>query len=92
MRFACNGGCPKDRFLTTPEGEPGLHYLCQGYQLFFRHVDEPMQVMADLLRSGRDATGLRQWYAAADATRDPQAACTCAGGRSWATCHGGAPG
>ena len=73
-------------------GRPGLHYLCQGYQLFFRHVDEPMQVMANLLRSGRDATGLRQWYAAADATRDPQAACTCAGGRSWATCHGGAPG
>ena len=57
MRFACNGGCPKDRFLTTPDGEPGLHYLCAGYQRFFRHVDEPMRVMAGLLRQGKDATG-----------------------------------
>jgi uncharacterized protein len=67
VRFACNGGCPKDRFLTTPDGEPGLHYLCAGYQRFFRHVDEPMRVMADLLRRGADATGLREWYASRDA-------------------------
>ena len=70
VRFACNGGCPKDRFLTTPDGEPGLHYLCEGYQLFFRHVDAPMRVMAALLRQGRDATALREWYARADARRD----------------------
>ena len=66
VRFACNGGCPKDRFLTTPDGEPGLHYLCAGYQRFFRHVDEPMRVMAALLRQGADATGIRDWYAARD--------------------------
>ncbi|MEI6372492.1 MAG: SPASM domain-containing protein [Actinomycetes bacterium] len=69
VRFACNGGCPKDRFLTTPDGKPGLHYLCEGYQLFFRHVDQSMQVMANLIRNGRDATGVRHWYAAADAKR-----------------------
>jgi uncharacterized protein len=63
VRFACNGGCPKDRFITTPDGEPGLHYLCAGYKRFFRHVDEPMRFMADLLRSGHDATGVRDWYA-----------------------------
>jgi uncharacterized protein len=73
VRFACNGGCPKDRFLVTPDGEPGLHYLCEGYQLFFRHIDQPMQVMANLLKAGRDATGVRQWYAAADAKRSPTA-------------------
>ena len=88
VRFACNGGCPKDRFLTTPTGERGLHFLCEGYRLFFHHVDQPMQVMANLLRNGRDATGVRQWYAAADARRDPSAPCTCASGRSWANCHG----
>ncbi|MGZ5388502.1 MAG: anaerobic sulfatase maturase [Aeromicrobium sp.] len=69
VRFACNGGCPKDRFLTTPDGEPGLHYLCAGYQRFFRHVDEPMRVMAALLRRGSGATGVRDWYAARDAVR-----------------------
>ena len=68
VRFACNGGCPKDRFIRTPDGEPGLHYLCAGYQQFFRHVDEPMRVMAGLIRSGADATAVREWYAARERT------------------------
>jgi uncharacterized protein len=88
VRFACHGGCPKDRFLTTPDGEPGLHYLCEGYQLFFRHVDQPMQTMAALLRNGRDATGLRRWYAARDAQRDPADPCSCGSGRPFDACHG----
>jgi uncharacterized protein len=67
VRFACNGGCPKDRFLVTPDGEAGLHYLCAGYQRFFRHIDEPMRVMAGLLRRGEDATRIRGWYAHRDA-------------------------
>ena len=90
MRFACNGGCPKDRFTTTPDGEPGLHYLCAGYKDFFHHVDGPMRVMASLLRQGRDATGLRDWYAVRDAKRVPGEPCTCGGGRPFAECHGAA--
>lgn len=88
VRFACNGGCPKDRFLTTPDGEPGLHYLCAGYQQFFRHIDEPMRVMAGLLRRGQDATGVRDWYGAADARRSRNDPCTCGSGRKWKHCHG----
>ncbi len=55
VRFACHGECPKNRFINTPDGEPGLNYLCAGYMAFFKHVDGPMKMMADLLRQGRYA-------------------------------------
>jgi uncharacterized protein len=92
VRFACNGGCPKDRFATTPDGEPGLHHLCAGYKAFFGHVDAPMRYMANRLRAGKDATGLREWYAAADADRGRNDPCTCGSGRKWKRCHGAAIG
>ena len=53
--FACNGECPNNRLSRTPDGEPGLSYLCAGYGAFFRHVDRPMRLMAQLLRQGREA-------------------------------------
>lgn len=55
VRFACNGECPRNRFAYTPDQEPGLNYLCAGYKAFFQHIDGRMQLMADLLRKGRDA-------------------------------------
>ena len=70
VRFACNGGCPKDRIATTPDGTPGLNHLCEGYRGFFRHIDEPMTVMAGLLRRGSDADGVMAWVAQSDAARD----------------------
>lgn len=55
VQFACHGECPKNRFMFTPDGQPGLNYLCAGYKAFFEHVDGPMRIMADLLRRGRYA-------------------------------------
>jgi uncharacterized protein len=50
VRFACNGECPKHRFARTPDGAPGLNYLCPGLKHFFHHVDPYMRMMAELLR------------------------------------------
>ncbi|MGN8247051.1 anaerobic sulfatase maturase [Cellulomonas soli] len=62
--FACNGGCPKDRFVPAGDGEPPVNYLCEGYLAFFRHVDGPMRAMADLVRQGRYADDVMTSYTA----------------------------
>ena len=60
VRFACNGGCPKNRFIKTPTGEDGLNYLCAGYKHFFTHIDFPMRIMAYLLRQNRPPAEVMQ--------------------------------
>jgi uncharacterized protein len=55
VRFACNGECPKHRFIPTPDGEPGLNYLCPAYKKFFHHIDPHLRAMGQLLRAGRAA-------------------------------------
>ena len=44
-KFACNGECPKNRFVRTSEGQPPLNYLCSGYKQFFSHVAPYMDYM-----------------------------------------------
>jgi uncharacterized protein len=94
VRFACHGECPRNRFILTPDGEPGLNYLCAGYKAFFQHVDRPMKIMADLLRRNRapaEIVGLlageeraRQAAFAAASRNDP---CPCGSGLKYKRCH-----
>ena len=51
VRDACWGGCPKHRFAVTPDGEPGLHYLCAGYKKFFRLIRKYLRAMGTLLEN-----------------------------------------
>ncbi len=95
VRFACHGECPKNRFITTPDGEPGLNYLCAGYKRFFHHIDRPLRLMIDVLRSGRLAESVMDVLTAEDAAfeealrqtgrNDP---CPCGSGRKTKQCHG----
>jgi uncharacterized protein len=66
VRFACHGECPKHRFMNTPDGEPGLNYLCAGYKAFFTHIDEPLKIIVDLFNKGRAAEEVMQKLAVKD--------------------------
>ena len=73
----------KNRFTTTPDGEPGLNYLCAGYKSFFTHIDGPMRLMAGLLRRGHYADEILDVFAGAG-RNDP---CPCGSGRKAKACH-----
>ena len=88
VRFACHGGCPKDRFATSPYGESGQNYLCPSYKSFFHHIDRPMRAMAALLAAGRPPSEVMDIYAVEDTHRGRNEPCTCGSGRKWKHCHG----
>lgn len=93
--FACNGECPKNRFIRTHDGEAGLNYLCIGYMAFFKHADRYMRIMADLLREGKTADGIMKILSEEDARsekRTPKVGrndpCPCRSGLKFKKCHG----
>ncbi len=93
--FACNGECPKNRFISTPDGEPGLNYLCAGYKAFFLRVDESMKIMAMLLRTNRPASDVmdiliekKEVFDEAIVKADREQTCPCGSGLPFKECHG----
>ncbi len=96
VRIACHGGCPKNRFIRTPSGQPGLNYLCAGYKAFFHHVDPAMRFMAAELSGQRPPANVMAWMLAQDEKQREQAfagagrndPCPCGSGRKFKRCHG----
>jgi serine-type anaerobic sulfatase-maturating enzyme len=92
VRFLCNGGCPKDRFVLSRDGEPGHNYLCAGLELFFTHTRTLMGVMGHLWKRGRPPADVMLWVKNEDSKRDPSSPCPCGNGKTFGVCHGdGAP-
>lgn len=89
VRFMCNGGCPKDRILKTPQGEPGLNYLCAGYRAFFTYIDRPVKIMAALLRQQRAPAEIMSiWANEPRLSAVPDGApCPCGSRRPVESCH-----
>ena len=95
VRFICNGGCPKNRILSTPDDEPGLNYLCEGYKAFFTHIDRPMKTMAAELTAKRPPANIMLYLAQEEAELQRRLAgtrrndpCPCGSGRKFKQCHG----
>ncbi len=91
VRFACHGECPKNRFILTPDGEPGLNYLCVGFKEFFHHVSFPMKIMSGLIRRGREAKEVMDILERTFAGVRRLDPCPCGSGRKFRQCHGRPP-
>jgi len=94
VRFACHGECPKHRFETTPQGDPGLSYLCEGYKHFFHHVKPTMDYMARELKAKRAPANVMQWIKNKERANEPprlsigrNEPCPCGSGKKFKHCH-----
>jgi uncharacterized protein len=93
VRFACNGECPKHRFLGANSGEPQLSYLCSAYQRIFKHMNPYMKVMTGMVSSGKEASLVMDYVAGEDRQKlfntakrnDP---CPCGSGKKFKKCCG----
>jgi len=86
----CNGGCPKDRFATAEDGEPGLNYLCEGLRRFFLHAEQPLRQVSEFAKKGLDAGSIMNMLYAGEREKwknigrnDP---CPCGSGRKAKNC------
>lgn len=93
FNFACHGGCPKHRFMLSPQSLPRHNYLCQGYLHFFKHTAPYMTAMRDLLRQHRAPAEImtllrQQKQQSASLSVGRNQPCPCGSGNKFKRCCG----
>ncbi len=88
VRHLCNGGCPKDRFALSRDGQPGQNYLCPGLELFFMHTGPAFSRMAQMIQQNHAPSEIMAWVAAGDEKRGVYQPCPCGSGKKFRFCHG----
>ena len=91
VKFVCNGECPKNRFINTPDGEFGLNYLCAGYKKFFNYIDPCMNFMAGELKANRPPANVMRWIKENERKMQPvkirrNDPCFCGSGKKYKNC------
>ena len=86
----CNGGCLKDRFARSPDGEEGQYYLCDGLKSFFAYAVPLLREAMRLSAQGKGRQEIMDALVKAERARcrgvsrnDP---CPCGSGRKFKLC------
>ncbi|MBN1159555.1 MAG: anaerobic sulfatase maturase [Bacteroidales bacterium] len=87
VKDMCNGECPKNRFINTPDGEFGLNYLCAGYKQFFSHCRPFVDAVASEWKyqnlQKKISAGIREASKKKIGRNDP---CPCGSGKKYKNC------
>ncbi len=91
VRVQCHGECPKNRFIETPDGEPGLNYLCSGYKRFFNHCQSWVDTVARQWRQqnqGQPTSRIQEQSRGINTKPGRNDPCPCGSGLKYKKCCG----